>query len=80
MEYQNNEHVIPTSNSEYSKLNEFLIAFIKKLLQVMWYFARIDIKSKKMNNKDLINIAEQLSWPLKCTKCFYTLLKRESNT
>jgi len=41
MEYQKREQ-IPILNSEYSKLIEFVVAFIERLLQVMRYSASIE--------------------------------------
>jgi len=47
MEYQNSEHGIPISNSECSKLIEFVVIFIERLLQVMRYSASIEYQTKK---------------------------------
>jgi len=38
---------IPISNSEYSELIEFAVAFIERLLQVMRYSANIEYQMQK---------------------------------
>jgi len=63
-EYQMIKHVIPISNSEYSKLIEFVVAFIVRLPQAMRYSESMEYQTQKItNNKDSINTVEQLFWP-----------------
>jgi len=50
MEYQKSEHVIPIWNSECSKLIEFVVTFIERLLQIMRYSASMEYQTQKITN------------------------------